>query len=708
MNQPVNLKIALLGNPNTGKTTLFNILAGLNHKTGNYPGVTVEVKKGKGSYKGFNIEWVDLPGTYSMAATSPDEMLAVDLILGRIPNESCPDVLLCLADATNLDRNLYLISQAKELGLPIVVAVTMCDLAKSQSIEIDYKGLSEAFELPFISINALEATGLTELKMELISSAQKEKPVFNPCLPNEIVVSSVELASTLQKNLHPALAMRALLDEGGRAEFELIKQFGGLAEKEIERQRTILRQAGFSLAVIEPRYRYKDIRRRLKGLTTNLNGRKNRFSDKIDKWIVHPVWGLIFFFVVMFLLFQSIFVFSRPLMDLIGFIIDAFKDKVESTLPPGPFTSLMIDGVIPGVGSVIIFLPQIIILFGFLAILEDCGYISRAAFLMDRVMCYCGLSGKSFIPLLSSLACAVPGILSTRVIENKQDRLITILVAPLMSCSARLPVYYLLTEAFFPDPWWMAGFVIFTMYLIGFFTVPLIALIFKGLVFKSEVSIFVLEMPAYRVPTFWNIARRMWDAGSSFVYRAGTLILATMVLLWALLYFPTTSPDGFNYPTALQETAESERSAILLAWKQQSLLGRTGKFLEPIFMPLGWDWRIGMSVLASFPAREVVVAALGVAFGEGDTDLDDAEGRRKLGDKIRDAKFPDGKRVFSQSSALSLLIFFSLCCQCSSTLIVIWRETKSWKWALFTFSYMTLIAYFMAFVSFQAGKALGY
>lgn len=707
MSQQATLKIALLGNPNTGKTTLFNSLAGLNHKTGNYPGVTVEVKKGKSVHQGIAIEWVDLPGTYSLAARSPDEMLAVDLVLGRIPNESRPDVLLCLADATNMERNLYLVSQAKEMGIPIVVAVTMMDLAKHQGITIDYNKLQKAFNIPFFGINTLKGIGLSELKSALIDSSRNPKASFESPLPEPIVSSAIELAKTLQHDLPPILGLRALLDEGGSAEIELHTQFGSMASNEIANQRNRLKQAGFALSVVEPRYRYKDIRHRLEGVISRPPGRISHSSDQVDKWLVHPVWGLFFFFLVMFLLFQSIFVIARPLMDLISSLVENLKSLIEASMPPGPFTSLLLDGVISGVGGVVVFLPQIMILFGFLSFLEDCGYMARAAFLMDRVMCRCGLSGKSFIPMLSSLACAVPGILSTRVIENRRDRIVTILVAPLMSCSARLPVYYLLTEAFFPDPWWLAGFVIFLMYLIGFVAAPMVALVLKGWAFKGDQSVFVLEMPVYRMPSLFIILRRMWDSGISFLYRAGTLILASMIIVWALLYFPNNSPEGESYPEIIQNASEEERQSLHSVWRQQSFLGRIGQFMEPAFSPLGWDWRIGMSVLASFPAREVVVAALNVSFGEEDSDQDEVEGRKRLIDTMVAAKKPDGSQLFTQATALSLLVFFALCCQCASTLVVIWKETQSWFWALMTFVYMTGLAYCMAFFVYQISRSVG-
>jgi ferrous iron transport protein B len=363
--------------------------------------------------------------------------------------------------------------------------------------------------------------------------------------------------------------------------------------------------------------------------------------------------------------------------------------------------------VLAGVGGVVIFLPQIIILFGFLGILEDCGYMARAAFLMDRIMSRCGLSGKSFIPLLSSLACAVPGILSTRVIENRRDRLATILVAPLMSCSARLPVYTLFSAAFFPDPWWLAGTVMFGLYATGFVVAPLVALILRGSLLKGDVPLFVLEMPTYRRPAIIPTLKRMWDAGTSFLYRAGTLILATMVLVWALLYFPSTDTNGLDFPTKIANANPDDQPGLILEWKEQSWLGRSGKALEPVFIPLGWDWRIGMSVLASFPAREVVVAALGVSFGEGEVGASDEEGRNKLTQRLKAATWPDGRPLFTTASALSLLVFFALCCQCASTLAVIARETRSIGWAFFTFGYMTTLAYAAALAINQIGRIFG-
>jgi ferrous iron transport protein B len=451
----------------------------------------------------------------------------------------------------------------------------------------------------------------------------------------------------------------------------------------------------------------------------------------------------------MFLMFQSIFRWARPAMDLIDSGREAVSAALQNGMPEGPLRSLLVDGVIKGVGAVLIFLPQIVILFGFIAVLEDCGYMARAAFLMDRLMSRCGLSGKSFIPLLSSLACAVPGILATRVIENTRDRLATILIAPLMSCSARLPVYVLLIGAFLREgyPSWLPGVVLFALYLIGFTVAPLVAWTLKRTLLRGDTPTFVLELPPYRRPHLGLIFRRMYDAGRAFVVRAGTIILAAMILVWALLYFPATDAQGRSYPQRIAEAEAAvaelqeqtshegavsdaadhpsqdaaaaqilaEPKRLMAEWKRQSWLGRMGLALEPIFRPLGWDWKLGMAVLASFPAREVVVGTLGMIYEVGDVDpgaiaeegTEETEQTASLLHALRQEWASDPVRGrYPIPVALSLMVFFALCCQCASTLAVIRRETHSWFWPAFTFVYMTMLAYAAALLTFQVGAAL--
>jgi ferrous iron transport protein B len=435
--------------------------------------------------------------------------------------------------------------------------------------------------------------------------------------------------------------------------------------------------------------------------------------------------------------FLALFTGARPLMDGIDAALGWVGDQVRAGLAPGPLRSLLADGVISGVGGVLVFLPQIVILFGFIAVLEDCGYMARAAFLMDKVMARCGLSGKSFIPLLSSFACAIPGVMATRVIEDRRDRLTTILVAPLMSCSARLPVYTLLIAAFIPTDTWLGGLlpglVLFAVYLLGLVVAPLVAWALKRTLLRGETPVFLMELPAYKWPSLRTVLFRMYDRGKAFVLRAGTVILASMVIVWALLYFPVTGPNGERFDlqaAALEERineqkttaedttraaeereraseatdqAEDELHRVQGEWKRQSYLGRFGRAIEPAVAPLGWDWRIGTAALASFPAREVVVGVMGILYDVGETDAD-ATG--PLQQRLRDAAWEDGsqRKVFSVPVALSLMVFFALCCQCASTLAVIRRETNSWRWPLFTFTYMTVLAYVAALVTFQVGR----
>jgi ferrous iron transport protein B len=424
----------------------------------------------------------------------------------------------------------------------------------------------------------------------------------------------------------------------------------------------------------------------------------------------------------MFVVFQSIFTWATPLMDVIKAGKDWLRAGTRELLPPGPLASLLADGVLEGVGSVLVFLPQIAILFGFIAVLEDCGYMARAAFLMDKLMSRCGLSGKSFIPMLSSVACAVPGIMATRVIENRRDRLTTILVAPLMSCSARLPVYTLLIAAFLTEgfAWWVPGVTMFAMYMIGLVVAPAMALLLKRTLLRGETPVFVMEMPVYKRPSLRTVFRRMTDSTWAFLRRAGTLILASMLLVWAVLYFPYWGEDVQNYDLRIAELrsevrAETDENLKALKqekinnlygeWKRGSWLGMAGHALEPVVRPLGWDWRIGMAAVASFPAREVVVGTLGIIYNLGEGDPEEVQ--KSLGNKLQDAAGEDGRKVFTVPVALSLMVFFALCCQCVSTLAVMRRETHSWRWPAFTFAYMTVLAYLGALAVYQVGSWMG-
>jgi ferrous iron transport protein B len=752
--------IALLGNPNTGKTTLFNALAGMNQRVGNYPGVTVETKKGRMTVGGATFELVDLPGTYSLAPRSPDEMVAVDLVLGQQAGEPKPDAVLSIVDASNLERNLYLTTQALELGVPVVLALNMIDVAEAQGIRLDVERLSKQFGVPVVPIQANRGKGLDRLKQVLFDAVHVkalESRMPHVPFPAPFEKEVIDLHEHIGGHVSPFLIRRLLLDVGGYTETRLSSQHHDLPD-DVTASRRRLAEAGCGVPAVEARTRYGWIRQMTAGCVERPKVRPVTWTDRLDRVLTHRIFGTLIFLVMMFVIFEAIFLIADPAKSVIDLGKTWLADGVRSLLPAGPLTDLLSDGVIEGVGSVIVFVPQIVILFGFIAVLEDCGYMARAAFLMDRLMSRCGLSGKSFIPMLSSVACAVPGIMATRVIENRRDRLATILTAPLMSCSARLPVYSLLIGAFLPirnklHPdgygWWVQGVAMFAMYSIGLIVAPLVALLLKRTLLRGETPVFVMEMPLYKWPSWRTIMHRMRDAGWAFLRRAGTLILAAMVVVWALLYFPRALPEPLTlefadpesgeistttvttYPEQValvkeqveriggarktaafweniflgvqQERLESESNELAGEWQRQSLLGHAGRAIAPAVKPLGWDWRIGMAALASFPAREVVVGTLGIIYNEGKVESDEM---RKT-DEVADTKL--GKRLrgeFGLPTALSLMVFFALCCQCASTLVVIRRETNSWRWPVFTFVYMTSLAYVAALVVYQTAEGV--
>jgi ferrous iron transport protein B len=711
------LSVALVGNPNTGKTTLFNALTGLRHRVGNYPGVTVEMKKGRSTQGDQSCEIIDLPGTYSLAARSPDELVAVDLLLGRLPGEQPPDVIVAIVDASNLDRHLYLVTQLLELRRPIVVALNMIDVAARQGITVNAAKLSERLGITFVPIQANAGRGNTELRSAIFAAANAEPPI-GPAFPEPFEREVAALGreySKIGEAATPFRIRRLLIDVGGAGEQRCSPQLVACLAAARER----LAKAGLSVPGIEGRTRYGWIRAQTAGCISRPAQRPVTGTDRLDRILTHRLWGTLIFLGLMFVVFQSIFTWARPLMKAVGLGKDLLADGLRESLPAGPLTSLLADGVVEGIGGVATFLPQILILFGFIAVLEDCGYMARAAFLMDKLMARCGLSGKSFIPLLSSVACAVPGIMATRVIENRRDRLATILVAPLMSCAARLPIYVLLIGAFLTvgRPWWMPGAVMFALYAIGLVLAPLIALVLKRTLLRGETPVFVLEMPIYKWPSIRTVVRRMTDAALIFVRRAGTIILASSVLIWALLYVPWWDSQGQRYPDRIAAAAnnEDESRALEAEWRRNSLLGRFGKAIEPAVRPLGWDWRIGVAALASFPAREVVVGTLGIIYRQGKVEADEIRdasweevGETGLGQALRSARWDDhpNRVVFTIPAVLSLLVFFALCCQCASTLAVIKRETHSWRWPIFTFSYMTALAYVAALLVYQVGSRI--
>ncbi|MDG2388364.1 MAG: ferrous iron transport protein B [Planctomycetaceae bacterium] len=730
--KPTRKTVALIGNPNTGKSTLFNALSGMKARTGNYPGVTVEKKVGKVVWNHREIDLVDLPGTYSLSPRSPDELVSVDVLLGRQEGVSAVDAVVCIVDASNLERNLYLVSQSLDLGLPTVVVLNMMDVARSNGISVDAEELAKRLELPVITTEAHRRKNVEVVKQAIADSVDRPLRTPESLFPDEFYAEAGQLRESLRTHkdidIPQFLAQRLLIDRGGQIEQELTDSSaaGQQIKSDLEAARERLAAANCRVPAIEARVRYGWAREILDGVVTHPAERPASKSDALDRYLTHRVFGLFVFAALMMLVFQTIYTWAGPLMDQIetgqGFVAGI----VEGVLPPGPLRSLLVDGIIAGVGGVLIFLPQICLLFLFIATLEDCGYMSRAAFLMDRFMAKLGLSGKSFVPLMSSFACAVPGVMATRVIESRRDRFVTILVAPLMSCSARLPVYLLLIKAFIPEQTLalglgLQGTVLFLMYAIGALVAIPVAWGLKKLFFPGETPHFVMELPSYKVPSVRVIFDRVFDRGKAFVVRAGTLIFATTIVIWALGYYPgdhskqyelqrsivatetilESNPDNAELLEVTLEDLENEYHTVSSRLIAGSALGQMGHAIEPIVKPLGWDWRIGVGAIASFPAREVIISTLGTIYSLGGDVDEESEG---LMGALRTSKWPDGTNVYNIPVALSIMVFFALCAQCAATLMVIKRETNSWRWPIFSFVYMTVLAYIGALITYQVGS----
>ncbi|HET6163703.1 MAG TPA: ferrous iron transport protein B [Planctomycetota bacterium] len=718
------LRVAVVGNPNAGKSTLFNALTGLAQRVGNYPGVTVEKKSGVLEVAGRRIELIDLPGTYSLAAHSPDEMVAVDLLLGHVKGERAPDAVLAVVDASNLERNLYLLSQVVDLGLPVVVALNMSDVAERRGIHVDAEQLAARLGAPVVPTRANRGAGVDRLREALRAVADTRAPTRPPvayALPDPLAQGVAALRSgvaapvraALGRDLHEFELLRALVDEEGHAEARLRALDGGVAEALAASRARARGPSTVPLSALEAQSRYRWIRQLVTGCVRRDERMPTTWTDRIDRVLTHKISGTLVFAGAMLVLFESIFAWAAPAQDALETAMGWVGGAIGAWMPEGALRSLLVDGVVGGVGSVVAFLPQILLLFLFLGILEDCGYMARAAFLMDKVMASVGLSGKSFIPMLSGFACAVPAVMATRVIENRRDRLATMLVTPLMTCSARLPVYAVMISAFVPQRSVLGGWVrlsaltLLSLYLLGIVTAVAMAFLLKRTLLRGPAPPFVMELPTYKVPSLRTLLQRLRERAVAFLARAGTVILAMSIVVWALAYFPhgerPAAAPTESHAAATTGAGAGEDVAARAAQLEGSALGRVGHALEPVFRPLGWDWRITVATLASFPAREVVVATLGTIFNLGDAE-DDPEGLERALAKARRA---DGSPLFTLPVALSVMVFFALCCQCGATVATIRRETNSWGWAWFTFGYMTLLAYGASLLVFQGSRWFG-
>ncbi len=726
--------LALVGNPNVGKTAVFNALTGLSQSTGNYPGVTVDRKYGQLVLNGHRATLIDLPGAYSLAARSPDEAIVVDALLDQQEGEAPIDGLLVVLDASNIERNLYMLSQLLELEKPIVVALNMMDVAKRRGINIDAGKLSERLGVPVVPLCAHKGVGMEELRAAMsrmlagdltpgraacVFSASQDEAV------RSLLADLEGRKDSLGREVLPLEVFRVLMDEGGYAEKRLVRALGPEFGRFLKQCRQNARNNGSSLAAQEAKVRYAWVHEVMDYAVTRPKERPRTRSDLIDSVLTHRVLGTLFFLGLMVLVFQFIYAWAGPLMNLVDGTFAHLSEAVTTVVPEGVLRSMLVDGIIAGVGGVLIFLPQIVILSLFIALLEDCGYMARAAFLMDRLLGWCGLSGQAFIPMLSSFACGIPGILATRIVPDRRDRFTTIMVAPLMSCSARLPVYTIMIAAFIPGRRVLdgtlnvQGLTLMAMYGLGIAVAVPVAWTLKKTLFRGEKPPFILEMPSYKVPQPGTVARKVWREGSAFVRRAGTLIFAVTIIVWALAYFPhaQTITDRFDKERSqaralIAEPAQLKAALAIIdgheagAHLENSFLGRAGHFVQPVFAPLGWDWRIATAAMASFPAREVVVATLGTLFNLGGEVDSDSPGLRET---LRNATWADDptRPLFTIPVALSIMVFFALCCQCAATLLTIRRETRQWRWPLFTFSYMTVLAYVGALITYQVSTRLG-
>ena len=686
---------ALVGNPNCGKTTLFNALTGLKQKVGNYPGVTVEKKTGTTySQHGQPITVIDLPGTYSLAARSPDEAVTRDVLLGRRTDTPAPDRVLCIVDATNLERNLYLVHQVLDLGRPVIVVLNMMDLAIKTGLNIRVARLERELGIPVIPCEASNGKGLIELRLAM---SRGDLPLARHAwdIPPPIASAVTELQACLTTNdgkaplCARAEALLLLTDQ------DSVRVAGSvpLATRTTEvlhgwQKRWAAEGTDWAASLVTARY--EAIKRITAEVVLSSGQTGPNTSDRIDAVVTHRVWGWLVLIGIMTLLFISIFSLAEPPMNWIDDRFAALADLVKDAMPAGDLRNLITDGAVAGVGGVVKFLPQILILFFFVGLLENTGYMARAAFMMDGLMGRVGLNGKSFIPLLSSYACAIPGIMATRTIEAPRDRLVTILVAPLMSCSARLPVYLLMIAALLPGERvsvaTKAGIMV-GMYALGTLGAFVFAWLFKRTLLRGESPPMIMELPPYQMPKVRDIALHMWERAWSFLRQAGTVILGVSIILWFLSAYPK-APEG---------TPPAQQLA-------QSYAGRAGHAIEPVIKPLGFDWQIGIGLISSFAAREVFVGTMGIVFN-AESDNDNTEPLRKA---MLNAHWPDGRALFTPLVCLTLMIFYVFAMQCMSTLAVVKQETASWKWPLFQTAYLTGTAWIVCFIVYQAGHLLGY
>ncbi len=713
-------QVLVAGNPNCGKSTLFNALSGGSAHVGNYPGVTVDRTSAPLRLGDEEIELIDVPGMYSLTASSPEEQLAVNAL-----TEGDTRAVICVVDATTMERGLYLPLQLVESGVPVVVALNMMDSAERIGLRIDTERLSELLGAPVVPVVATKRRGLDVLLAALEKQLGPDARVSTPDIayPAALEADVDKLTPLIGRwrpetaaSQHRVIAFWCLLSLGEDSLHgvpdELRQAVAGIRKAAEAQGRNL------DLEIISSRYAWLDDAVQQ---SCSVRDPRRSGSERIDRVLTHPFVGLLVFAVVMLGIFEALFAGAEPFISAIETFTGFIQTEASAILPAGVLRDLLVEGIIAGVGNVIVFAPQILILFLFIGFLEDSGYLARVAFVIDRVMKAVGLHGKAFVPLLSGFACAVPAVMATRTIERRRDRLVTMLALPLMSCSARLPIYILVVGTVFAGQslgWFNAGAVVlFFMYTLSVLVTLGAAAVIRRTVLRGPAPTFLLEMPPYRWPSAQILWVNAWRRLRIFLVDAGTIILAMTILLWALLSFPKSTEVAEHYAaererieqTDASETVRAEALHALNAREAgdqlaHSLGGRFGHAIEPALRPIGFDWRIGVGIIGAFAAREVFISTLGVAFGIGEGD----EENKPLREALRDARHADGSPVMTPLSGISLMVFFLLACQCMSTIAVVKRESGSWKWPIFLFSYMTVLAYLTSLAVYQGGQLLGF
>ncbi len=697
------LKIALIGNPNSGKSSLFNQLTGLNQKIGNFPGVTVESRSGSSVLPDGSVaEIIDLPGIYSIYPRSIDERIVAEILLDH-HSATTPDLIVVTADATNLKRGLLLLTQIIDIGLPTILALNMMDLVAKAGISYDLKTLSERLGVPVVPINARNGIGIEGLKKQFLRDLPAvSKPTF----------AIWDEAKPSVKDLRSKIAV-----DNDYEAYQFLEQPQSLRFLSKESQDIVdsIRNAHKffpgKFQGAETIQRYSVIQDLLNEVTLKASDHSwKNYSSRLDKIFTHKVWGYALFFGVLFLIFQAIFAIAQVPMDLIDSLFANLSGYVHNALPDGPLTRLLADGIIPGIGGIVIFIPQIAILFAFISILEESGYMARVVFLMDKIMRKFGLNGKSVVPLMSGVACAIPAIMATRTIDNWKERTITIFVTPLMSCSARLPVFTILIALIVPDQkalgfFNLQGLALMGLYILGFLAAIFSAYVMKLIINAKERSYLIMELPTYRVPKWSNVGYTIVEKTKAFVFEAGKVILAISIILWVLAsygpgdHIQNAKQYVLNDSANLRLTEQGLEDRIASYQLEHSYAGIIGKSIEPLIKPLGYDWKIGIALITSFAAREVFVGTMATIYSIGSVDEgDDAT----IKERLRQEQNPEtGGPRFTPAVGFSLLIFYLFAMQCMSTVAVVYRETKGWKWPLAQLLYMTGLAYVSAFAVYQ-------